>query len=63
MAEFATEAQMATAETALQGWFEQHPAAAAQMQELWKVHYMEIGHKRLGRLLLGRQGQRATLEE
>jgi len=34
---------------------EQHPEAVGLMVDWWKRHYLGAGHKRLARVLLGRQ--------
>ncbi len=36
---------------------ERHPDAVALMAEWWKRHYLAAGHKRLGRVLLGRDAR------
>jgi hypothetical protein len=32
----------------------EHPEAVALMVDWWKRHYLAAGHKRLGRVLIGR---------
>ena len=39
-----------------------HPEAVALMVDWWKRHYLAAGHKRLGRVLLGRQTDRRREE-
>ena len=36
---------------------EEHPQAVALLMAWWKQHYLVAGHKRLGRVLLGRDAR------
>jgi hypothetical protein len=38
---------------------EEHPQAVALIIEWWRRHYLAAGHKRLGRVLLGRDSRGA----
>ena len=51
---FGTPEQIAAAETALATFASAHPEAYRELQALWKQHYLEVGHKALGRLVLGK---------
>jgi len=51
---FGTPEQIAAAEAALAAFAKDHPDAFKALQALWKQHYLEVGHKALGRLLLGK---------
>ena len=35
-------------------WIKHYPEAATSLQALWEQHVMEVGHKRLGRALQGK---------
>lgn len=39
---------------------EEHPEAVALLVEWWGRHYLAAGHKRLGRVLLGRESRGAA---
>jgi hypothetical protein len=52
---FATQEQIDRAEQALGEWSEAYPEAAEALRKLWSELLMEVGHKRLGRILLGKE--------
>ncbi len=54
MAEFATPQQIGAAEEDVKVWAQTYPEAAEKLKEVWGRHYLQVGHKRMGRLLLGR---------
>lgn len=53
--DFGTQEQIDAAESALDQWAERHPEAAEGLRQLWQQHLFEVGHKRLGRILLGKE--------
>lgn len=46
---FATPEQMAAAKESLEA-----AETKEQVVEAWRKHYLEVGHKRLGRMLIGK---------
>lgn len=51
---FGTPEQITAAEAALATFASQYPEAYRALQTLWKQHYLEVGHKSLGRMVLGK---------
>lgn len=51
---FGTPEQLSSAEDALRRFAESYPEASAALKNLWKQQYLEVGHKALGRMLLGK---------
>lgn len=54
---FGTPEQVAAAEAALATFASEHPEAYRALQALWKQHYLEVGHKALGRMVLGKTAE------
>ncbi|MBI3977023.1 MAG: hypothetical protein HY331_02445 [Chloroflexi bacterium] len=52
--EFGTPEQVEAAEKALAAFAEAHREAFQALQAVWKAHYLTVGHKKLGRWILGR---------
>ncbi len=53
MAEFASQEQIEAATQDLRAWEQEFPEAAKRLKALWQQHLPNVGHKRLGRILLG----------
>ena len=54
---FGTPEQIAAAEAALATFASAYPEAFRALQTLWKQHYLEVGHKALGRMVLGKTAE------
>lgn len=53
MAAFASQEQIEAATQELRAWEREFPEAARRLKALWQKHLLYVGHKRLGRILLG----------
>ena len=53
MVEFATKTQITEAHSSYQEWAKSFPEAAEALQRLWTEHFLKVGHKRLGRMVIG----------
>ena len=51
---FGTPEQLKAASDALNQYATENPDAYRRFQEMWRAHYLEVGHKALGRMLLGK---------
>ena len=53
--QFATQEQIDKAIDDLERWEDTFPNAAEELKNVWGRHLLEVGHKRLGRALVGRE--------
>lgn len=54
MTDFCTPEQIKNAEKEWESFKQNYPDASNALVALWKVQYMQVGHKVMGRLILGK---------